>query len=53
MVMDPFLTFILVLLIGTAAGVIGQRGVRTSWLSRRLERDSIFLNRGILESERF
>lgn len=36
MVMDPFVTFILVVLIGIAAGVIGERGLPTSWLSRRL-----------------
>jgi hypothetical protein len=34
--MDPFVTFILVILIGIVAGVIGQRGVRTSWLSQRM-----------------
>jgi uncharacterized membrane protein YeaQ/YmgE (transglycosylase-associated protein family) len=36
MVVDPFVTFIGVLLIGIIAGIIGQRGVRVSWLSRRL-----------------
>jgi uncharacterized membrane protein YeaQ/YmgE (transglycosylase-associated protein family) len=34
--LDPLFTFIIVLLIGIVAGVIAQRGMRASWLSRRL-----------------
>ena len=34
--LDPLVTFIIVLLIGIVAGVIAQRGLRASWLSRRL-----------------
>lgn len=33
---DPFVVFIIVLLIGIIAGVIAERGFNTSWLSRRL-----------------
>jgi uncharacterized membrane protein YeaQ/YmgE (transglycosylase-associated protein family) len=33
---DPLVVFILVLLIGIVAGVIAQRGLRGSWLSRQL-----------------
>jgi uncharacterized membrane protein YeaQ/YmgE (transglycosylase-associated protein family) len=34
--MDPTLTFILVLVIGIAAGIIVQRIARPSWLSRQI-----------------
>jgi uncharacterized membrane protein YeaQ/YmgE (transglycosylase-associated protein family) len=34
MTLDPLITFVIVLLIGIIAGVIGQRGMRSSWLSR-------------------
>lgn len=34
--MTPIVTFIIVLLIGTIAGVIAERGVRRSWLARRI-----------------
>jgi uncharacterized membrane protein YeaQ/YmgE (transglycosylase-associated protein family) len=36
MVLDPFISFILVLLIGIVAGVIAHRGVGESWISRRV-----------------
>ena len=34
--MDPTLTFIIVLVIGIAAGIIAQRVARPSWLSRQI-----------------
>ncbi len=34
--MDPLISFVLVILIGIVAGVIGERGLPTSWLSRQL-----------------
>src|SRR5258708_37900453 len=34
--MDPTLTFILVLVIGIAAGIVVQRIARPSWLSRQI-----------------
>jgi uncharacterized membrane protein YeaQ/YmgE (transglycosylase-associated protein family) len=34
MTLDPLISFVVVLLIGIIAGVIAQRGVRSSWLSR-------------------
>ncbi len=34
--LDPLVTFIIVLLIGVVAGLVAQRGVRASWLSRPL-----------------
>jgi uncharacterized membrane protein YeaQ/YmgE (transglycosylase-associated protein family) len=33
---DPLLAFVIVLAIGIIAGIIAQRGLRASWLSRRL-----------------
>ena len=34
--MDPWISFLLVLLIGIVAGMIAQRGFSRSWLSRRI-----------------
>jgi uncharacterized membrane protein YeaQ/YmgE (transglycosylase-associated protein family) len=34
--MDPTLTFIVVLVIGIAAGIIAQRVARPSWLTRQI-----------------
>jgi uncharacterized membrane protein YeaQ/YmgE (transglycosylase-associated protein family) len=34
--LDPTVTFIIVLIIGTAAGLIAQRIARGSWLSRQI-----------------
>jgi uncharacterized membrane protein YeaQ/YmgE (transglycosylase-associated protein family) len=34
--LDPAVTFIIVLVIGIAAGIIAQRIVRPSWLSRQI-----------------
>ena len=34
--MDPALTFILVIVIGAAAGIIAQRLARPSWLTRQI-----------------
>lgn len=36
--MDPWISFLLVLLIGVVAGVIAQRGFSRSWLSGRVGR---------------
>jgi hypothetical protein len=33
--MNPLITFLIVLLIGIVAGIVAQRGVNASWLSRR------------------
>jgi len=34
--MDPWIAFVLILLVGIIAGVIAERGFRRSWLSRQV-----------------